>query len=219
MAVLAAVASAQAQAMKLLVVPLELASVPKIAEFEPTEVELQIYAATWKALGKTFAAKGHVWASPESVAKAFERSTFDPGNSKDRELDSLLALTHSLGCDGLIVVVVEKLEQKNRGSRDILSNAGKAASDTKVRVRVWAADARDGTLRSVGKDVIEGVAEGQFFGTTDRSDLGGSPSDKTVMIQLEGKRRTDAYGRAIADAVKKALGGWLSAPLRPASNG
>ena len=44
MAVLAAVASAQTQAMKLLVVPLELASVPKIAEFEPTEVEQQIYA-------------------------------------------------------------------------------------------------------------------------------------------------------------------------------
>ena len=211
-------ASAFGQGRKLLLVPVELNSVPKVAELEPDGVRQQIYEATWKALGQAYAAKGHVWASTESVAKALSKTAFDPGNPKDRELDALLALGGSMGCDGVIVVVVEGFEQKNRGSRDILSNAGKPASETKVKVRVWAADVREGTLRAVGKDVLQGQAQGSFLGTTRRDEMSGNPDDKTLMIRLEGRRRTDAYGRAVADAVKKAVGPWLDGLRDPQEN-
>lgn len=197
------------QGRKVLLVPVEIASVPKFTEMQPDDVRKQIYEATWKELGKAYAAKGHVWASPESVSEALTRTHFDASAPKDRELDALLALSHTMGCDAVIVVVVERLEQKNRGTGDILSNAGKPASESKVKVRVWAADAREGTLRAVGKDVLEGTSQGQFIGTTKRDEMSGNPVDKTSFIRLENRKRADGYGRAIADAVKKAIGPWL----------
>lgn len=203
---------ASAQQSKVLLVPFEIQSVPKYTEATAEEAREQVYEAAWKVLGEAYASKGHVWASPKSVAQAMQRLPFDAGRSKDRELDSLLALGHTMGCDVVIVVVVEKLEQKNRGTRDILSNAGKPASESKARVRVWAADVREGTLRSVGKDVLEGASTGQFIGTTKRDEMSGNPEDKTVFIRLENRKRSEGYGRAIADAVKKALGEWLQEP-------
>lgn len=195
---------------KIALAPPVIASTPKLDEVDAAWTRGEIQRHTFEALGKRLAGFGHLWAPHAAVAKALETADFDPEDPKQRTSEFLANLGKSLGTDVLIAAVVERIDQKNLGTGDILSNIGKHASETRVKVRIWAVDVEHGTLRSAGAESVEGVANGPYFGTTRRDDLIGSPADKGVMIRVVNQKRTEWIGRAIADAMYKTLSPWLA---------
>ncbi len=195
---------------KIVLAPPVLTSTPRMDEAEIPWIRSEIQRQTLEALGKRFAGHGHLWAPMAPIAKALEAADFDAEDPKQRTAEHLTTLGKALGADAFIVVVVERIDQKNLGSRDILSNAGKPASESHAKMRVWAVDVASGTLRAVGEEPVEGLAKGPYFGTTRRDELVGAPADKGVMIRVVNQKRTEWIGRAIADGVYKTLSPWLA---------
>lgn len=203
-------ALAGAQGLKVALLPPSFAvDPPRLAETEPAWVRAEIGRQLLQVLGKSYASKGHQWASPAAIAKAMETLEFDPDAKESRTAGALLALGRSLGCDVVLLPSLESIAQKNLGTTAILGGAAKPPSETRVRLRLWAADVREGTLRIAGRDAVEGVAKGPFFGTTRRDEMSGNPADKDVIIRLENRKRAEWIARAATDAIRSSLAFWL----------
>lgn len=182
---------------------------PRMAEVEPIWVRAEIGRQLFQALGKSYVGRGHQWASPTAVAQALGALEFDPDKSATRDAAHLLALGRKLNCEVVLLPVIEGVAQKNQGTTAILGGTAKPASETRVKVRLWAADVREGTLRVAGREAIEGIANGPFFGTTRRDEMSGNPADQDVIIRLENRKRAEWIARAAVEAMRKALGSWL----------
>ncbi|MCO5296371.1 MAG: hypothetical protein M9921_05890 [Fimbriimonadaceae bacterium] len=202
---------AGAQGLKIALLPPSFATdTPRLAEAEPAWVRAEIGRQLLQVLGKSFAGKGHQWASPNAVAQALEALEFDPDEPRTRDVAHLGALGRKLDCDVVLLPVLESISQKNLGTTAILGSSAKPPSETRVRVRLWAMDLKEGTMRVAGREAVEGVAKGPFFGTTRRDEMSGNPADKDVIIRLENRKRAEWIARAATEAIRKSLAFWLS---------
>lgn len=102
------------------------------------------------------------------------------------------------------IITVESIDQRNRDRADILANATKGASLTKVEITLEQPGA-DGKMM---KERIKGEAEAGYFGTTEMRNLSGSPEAKYFAIDLVNRDRARAVGKAVYNAVKDRLPGF-----------
>lgn len=101
------------------------------------------------------------------------------------------------------VITVESIDQRNRDRTDILANATKGASLTKVEITLQ----QPGSDGKPMKEKIKGEAEAGYFGTTEMRNLSGSPEAKYFAIDLVNRDRARAVGKAVYNAVKGRLPG------------
>jgi hypothetical protein len=104
----------------------------------------------------------------------------------------------SQGQSRVTVLRLERWDQKNISHADMIANPNRPKSETKVQLRMWFV--ADGAVDPDRK--LEGSAGGAYFGTTDRSELGGSPQAKMASIRLTNQRRLDAIAAATWSAIR-----------------
>jgi hypothetical protein len=128
-----------------------------------------------------------------------------PGNLQGHE-DDLGAYTQiGKGVDRVVVIRVDKWSQKNRSANEIFNSPNKSQSQTDVEVKYWSYDPRTNALTPSGKSDLKGTAGSVYFGTTDKSNMMGSPDAKAVEVRNVNRKRMQAIGSATWDALKEYL--------------
>jgi len=93
-----------------------------------------------------------------------------------------------------IQLELTRLKQTNRSRRDIMNDPNGGASLTEVTVMLG--------LDGGAKMSRKGTARGSYIGTTDRSELSGTPEAKDAAVRYQAIERAKAIGRAVWDAIK-----------------
>ncbi len=128
-----------------------------------------------------------------------------PGNLQGHE-DELRAYSEiGKGVDRVVVIRVDKWSQKNRNANEIFNSPNKSQSQTDVEVKYWSYDPKTNALIPSGKNALKGTAGSVYFGTTDKSNMMGSPAAKAVEVRNVNRKRMQAIGSATWDAVKEYL--------------
>jgi hypothetical protein len=139
--------------------------------------------------------------SQSSGGPAILSGELDWSKAKGKELEWFKSWETRTQARYLLVLQLDKYEQKNASSSDMLSNMAKPPGLTKVEARAFIYDKQSRSLMFIGKDrPVSGEHRGAFFGTRANDEMSGSPQDKEVMVRLENKRRCDAIARAMWNA-------------------
>ncbi|MBI5707455.1 MAG: hypothetical protein HZC36_10765 [Armatimonadetes bacterium] len=141
----------------------------------------------------------------DDVRAAIQKLQLDLTKAKDRGQRGLKKLGDELGANFVILATISDASQQNYEASAVLANLSGAASNTKVKVRLWLLDVPGNKLLIDGK-VFGGEAKGPRFGTTKREELSGNPADVAASIAQENKRRAEWIGRAAWEAILLALG-------------
>lgn len=144
----------------------------------------------------------------DDVKSAILKLQLDLSKAKDRGQRGLKKLGDELGANFIVLATISDVSQQNYEASAVLANLSGAASNTKVKVRVWVLDVPGNKLLLDGK-VLDGVAKGPRFGTTKRDELSGNPADVAANIAHENRRRAEWIGRAAWEAMKPELGSLL----------
>lgn len=102
------------------------------------------------------------------------------------------------GYSRVVVLRLEKWDQKNLSHSAMLSNPNRPKSEMKLQAKFWFV--ADGAVDPERK--VEGMAGGPYFGTTDRWETSGSPDAKAYNIRLVNKQRVEAIAAAAWEAIK-----------------
>lgn len=114
---------------------------------------------------------------------------------------SWVRFTDRVGGERCFLVRLDKWKQKNYSPEEILNNPNKKQSETTVEVKLWRFDPAFASLFPPGKQDLVGTAFEGYFGTTNRSEMSGSPDAKTLEIQNVDKKRMQAIADAVWDAI------------------
>ena len=136
----------------------------------------------------------------QSTVKDLKPHTLDK-----RPIPAFQDLAAKLSASTVVLVEIDRVDQKDKSPEDVLANPSAPASDTKVDCRLWVYSAAANAFTVSGADRLSGDAPGHHFGTTDRHELSGSPDDVAFAIRQVNQKRMEMVGKAVLKAVQAQL--------------
>lgn len=124
-----------------------------------------------------------------------------PSDSK-KHIDAFQDLNEKLKADIIVLFQLENAEQKSHSPSQIVNNPNLPQSETKVKVRIWVYMAKDDVMEQGGETAWDSKFGGQYLGTLDTRELGGSPDAKALEITNGLKRRAMYIAKAMMLALK-----------------
>lgn len=95
-----------------------------------------------------------------------------------------------------LVIKLLRFDCRNRSRDEILTNHAGNTSGSETTVEL------EFSFNGAPAKKLKGKAPGSYFGTTDRTDMSGSPQDKVMMIRLVGRQKARAIAAATWNAIK-----------------
>jgi hypothetical protein len=143
-------------------------------------------------------------ASAEALEAMAESSGWRPARSQDISEKELKKAATSLNANRIVVIEIANWDQRNRPASAALNNPNKPGSQTKVEVRLWVWDDAQSRLLVPGT-TLSGEAGANYFGTTLRSELSGTPDAVSRSIRTVNSQRMRAIALATWNAIRTSL--------------
>lgn len=203
-AILASLSGSAALAAKVALVPVEVQPDLRWKTLVAAEARQLVATATQKTLERSFEKRKYEVLGAEMATAVFERTSLAAFSARRAPTAAdFRALNDSLQADQLVFVSIESIRQDDSRALDALSNPRGASTKTVVRVKVWRYFAADQRIEVSGS---RAARTDPYAGTTDPTDISGSPTDKSTFLMNTFRKRSEQIGVASAEATLAALG-------------
>jgi hypothetical protein len=127
-------------------------------------------------------------------------SKFDPRKAKDKANWAKIAKTADVNT--ILLVDVTGWNIRNTEPGALASNPKLPGSVTRASVKMYWYDDSSGLLTTPTDKPFEGTANGGYFGTSDPSDMQGSPDAKAFEIKNNNRKRMEQIAKATWEAIR-----------------